>query len=158
MASTTTGQFRHSFWDPILIIAQIFTIQSLFYTSLCFLIVIICALTQYTPSLLYVFGYRVINVTTVFGFFLAFVHLLNTLCGAIYLWFFVQRAKSCLDFSVTTYTFHFIFSTMYNGHFPNTYSWWIVNIICLASMCICGEFLCVRSETKAIPLSQKSDV
>jgi len=78
--------------------------------------------------------------------------------SALVLWHFVQRAKPCLDFSVTTHLIHLVLSWLYNGHFPTTFSWWILNVICASIMCVGGEFLCLKTEMKAIPLLQKSDV
>lgn len=42
---------------------------------------------------------------------------------------------------------------MYNGYLGNTVSWWVINVICIALMCVSGEFLCMRTELKAIPVS-----
>lgn len=75
---------------------------------------------------------------------------LDRSCG---LWFLIQRTKQCLDFSCTAHLIHLFACWFYNGHFPSSISWWLLHIACLAIMCICGEFLCMRSELKAIPLS-----
>lgn len=76
------------------------------------------------------------------------------------MWIIVQRTKLCLDFSSTVHFLHLIACWFYNGQFPLAFSWWCLNIICSAVMCICGEFLCMRTELKAIPVSmgQKTDL
>ena len=73
--------------------------------------------------------------------------------SALGLWFIVCRTKQCLDFAVTLHLFHFIVCSIYNGHIPNTLSWWILNIVGMTLMTVIGEFLCMRTEMKAIPLS-----
>lgn len=76
------------------------------------------------------------------------------------MWFIVQRTKQCLDFSSTIHFLHLLACWYYTGQFPLGFSWWCLNIVCLASMCICSEFLCMKTELRAIPLSmgQKTDL
>ncbi|KAG0415674.1 hypothetical protein HPB47_007157 [Ixodes persulcatus] len=69
------------------------------------------------------------------------------------LWYFVQRTKQCLDFSCTVHVYHLLACWVYNGAFPHTLSWWLLNTACVTVTCVCGEFLCIRTEMKAIPLS-----
>ncbi|XP_053201704.1 protein SYS1 homolog [Panonychus citri] len=140
-----TGKFRLTVWDPILITSQIVTIQASFYSSLA---ILICAVES--PSLTYVFSYQISLLTLL-------VYLVNASCGSFYLWSFVGRAKPCLDYSATCYAIHLIISWMYNGTFPNTWSWWILNIISASVMCVGGEYLCMQTEIKAIPLLQSGD-
>lgn len=47
--------------------------------------------------------------------------------------------------------------------FPVNMSWWLLNAVCAAIMCVCGEFLCLRTELKEIPvgyaaLNSKADL
>lgn len=58
----------------------------------------------------------------------------------------------CLDFSATVYFIHFLFCCAYAG-FPQSLSWWIVNMICLSVMAITGEYLCMKTELAAIPVT-----
>lgn len=73
--------------------------------------------------------------------------------SAVAIWYIVQRAKLCLDFAVTTHFLHFLGCWIFNRHIPQTLPWWILNVIGCALMTVCGEFLCMRTEMKAIPLS-----
>lgn len=41
---------------------------------------------------------------------------------------------------------------MYNASFPSTMSWWLLNSVCAALMCVCGEFLCLKTELNDIPV------
>ena len=73
--------------------------------------------------------------------------------SALGLWITVGRAKQCTDFAFTVHIFHLLACWIYNRQFPYTVSWWLVNIVCIALMTVLGEFLCMRSELKAIPLT-----
>lgn len=72
-------------------------------------------------------------------------------CRAGYLLLLIERAKKCLDFSVTMYIIHLIFCSMYAG-FPATVTWWVVNLICCVTTALIGEWLCMRREMKDIPI------
>lgn len=74
-------------------------------------------------------------------------------CSALGLWFFIRRGKQCLDFTVTVHLFHMIFCWIYNSHPPAVLSWWLVNVACIALMAVIGEYLCMRTELRAIPVN-----
>ncbi|KAL5274113.1 SYS1 family protein [Megaselia abdita] len=87
----------------------------------------------------------------------------NSLVGSGALWVIVKRAKLCLDFSCTFYLIHLVICWWYNSAFPANISWWLLNAISAGIMCIGGEFLCLKSELREIPvgyqaLNQKSEV
>lgn len=73
--------------------------------------------------------------------------------SALGLWFFIRRGKQCLDFTVTVHLFHMIFCWIYNSHPPAVLSWWLVNVACIALMAVIGEYLCMRTELRAIPVN-----
>ncbi|KAG9353382.1 hypothetical protein JZ751_017977 [Albula glossodonta] len=72
---------------------------------------------------------------------------------ALGLWFFIRRGKQCLDFTVTVHFFHMIGCWIYNSHLPAALSWWLVNVVCIALMAVIGEYLCMRTELRAIPVN-----
>ncbi len=82
----------------------------------------------------------------------------SSFCRALGLWYIVRRTKQCLDFTATVHFFHFIICWCVNGYFPNTVSWWLVTTIAIIIMTVLGEFLCMRTELKAIPLSMAPKV
>lgn len=47
---------------------------------------------------------------------------------------------------------HLLNCCIYNGSFPYSISWWLLTIACVTVMCVCGEFLCLRTELQDIPL------
>nr|CAD7399116.1 unnamed protein product [Timema cristinae] len=131
-----TGQFRNTSWDPFLIISQIVAMQCVMYFGLGLWMFLLDLFAGSSRSLDHLFKYQVGNP-----------------CSALGLWLVVQRTKQCLDFSSTAHLFHLVLCWSYNGHFPTSFSWWFLNIACLTITCVCGEFLCMRTELQAIPLS-----
>ncbi|XP_071176858.1 protein SYS1 homolog [Mytilus edulis] len=146
------GQFRSFIWDPKLIISQIIALQCLFYATYIVFIYLLDIAGRFDASLDQIFTQIDLDLfedtgrVNVIGFFL------NSLTSAAGLWFIVKRTKLCLDFAFTVHFVHFCCCWVYSGHIPQTLSWWIINVIGLALMTVCGEFLCMRSEMKAIPL------
>lgn len=78
---------------------------------------------------------------------------------ALSLWYIVKRTKQCLDFTMTVHLIHFIACCIYNGRIPTSISWWLTNIVVIVIMTVLGEFLCMRTEMKEIPLgTAKADL
>ena len=69
------------------------------------------------------------------------------------LWYVVQRTKLCLDFSCTVHLLHLVGCIWWNLSLPHTLTWWCINLVCLTTMCVSGEFLCMRTELRTIPVS-----
>ncbi|XP_060081286.1 protein SYS1 homolog [Ylistrum balloti] len=148
-----TGHFRSNVWDPVLIISQIVSMQCQFYLILGIWNYFMNTFGNFDSSLDKVFTETDLDVLETSGRLNVIAFLLNSLTSALALWFIVQRTKLCLDFSVTAHLFHFLACVIYNGNVPSTLPWWIINVISIALMTVTGEFLCMRTEMKAIPLS-----
>jgi len=154
-----SGSFRVSVWDPSLIISQIIAVQCFMYVSLGLWILLFVHIIAGQPlSIDYIFKYQEVNVKDVTGRLVITCFLMNSLVCSGALWGLVQRTKLCLDFSVTAHLLHFTVSMFYNSAFPSSASWWILQLSCVTIMCVLGEFLCLRSEMKAIPLGLNSRV
>jgi hypothetical protein len=63
----------------------------------------------------------------------------------------VERAKKCLDFTVTIYFLHLLFCCAYRG-WPRSMEWWLLNGASLAVTATLGEWLCLRKEMRDIPI------
>ncbi|XP_032523811.1 protein SYS1 homolog [Danaus plexippus] len=148
-----TGSFRYTQWDPCLIISQIMAMQFVLYLSLSLIIAIMQDLTSSTRTLDHLFEYHEIHVKDNEGRAIIAAFVINAIIGSFMLWMLVGRTKLCLDFSCTFYGIHLLFCWVYNGSFPTTFSWWALNIASAAITCVAGEFLCLRTELQAIPLS-----
>nr|XP_012635747.1 protein SYS1 homolog isoform X2 [Microcebus murinus] len=85
---------------------------------------------------------------------------LNALTCALGLLYFIRRGKQCLDFTVTVHFFHLLGCWFYSSRFPSALTWWLVQAVCIALMAVIGEYLCMRTELKEIPLNSapKSNV
>lgn len=94
--------------------------------------------------------YFIFNVTSHKSQIMICLSLNNSALG---LWFFIRRGKQCLDFTVTVHFFHMIGCWVYNSHLPTSLSWWLVNVACVALMAVIGEYLCMRTELRAIPVN-----
>lgn len=70
---------------------------------------------------------------------------------AAYVFILVERAKKCLDFTVTLYIIHLILCCLYTG-FPTSFLWWFVYVVCVVVTALLGEWLCMRRELKDIPM------
>lgn len=103
-------------------------------------------------NILKYFLFQEIHVTDLGGRLVISAFVLNSLVGSLGLWFIVRRTKLCLDFSCTFHVIHLIICWMYNAAFPSTMSWWLLNCVCTALMCVCGEFLCLKTELNEIPI------
>lgn len=160
-----SGSFRSTQWDPLLLISQIIAMQSLLYVNLGAVTYILNLFfeTDHRHRLDYLFDFREIHVTDVGGRLVICAFVLNSLAGAILLWLIVRRTKLCLDFSCTFHGVHLLICWWYSSAFPSTASFWLLNAVCATIMCVSGEFLCLRTELKEIPvgysaLSSKSDI
>ncbi|XP_014250158.1 protein SYS1 homolog isoform X2 [Cimex lectularius] len=148
--SKLSGQFRNTAWDPLLIIGQIIAVQSVFYFTLGVWLVALDILSGSPRSLAHIFKYQELHKNT---FVVVGSYLLNSFTGAVNLWCIVQRTKLCLDFAATAHLIHMILCWIYNGYFPTSLPWWLLNITDASIMCAFGEYLCRGTELKAIPLS-----
>ncbi|XP_050543630.1 protein SYS1 homolog [Daktulosphaira vitifoliae] len=149
--STESGHFRITVWDPVLIIAQIVSVQSLYYFTMCIWITIICYLVGTSRSLDVIFEFK--ELSTVSGEkYVLVVFALNSLSGATFIWKIVERYRLCLDYSCTIHIIHLVACIWYNGTLPTLF-WWLLNATCAAITCICAEFLCMRTELNAIPVN-----
>ncbi|KAJ6635501.1 Protein SYS1 like [Pseudolycoriella hygida] len=144
--------FRNTQWDPIILISQIIAMQCLLYVSLGFLMFLMDEIGGANHTLDHLFQYHEIHVTDVGGRLVICAFVLNSMIGALALWFIVRRTKLCLDFCCTFHIFHLFICWWFNSSFPWTFSWWLLNCVCATIMCAIGEILCLKTELKEIPV------
>jgi len=95
-----------------------------------------CAQLNRTFALIFVVSYYIIHPPKSRSILLAII---------------VEKAKKCLDFSVTLFLIHVIACTLYDG-IPGTWDWWIIHIFGAIVMILLGEYICSRRELDEIPL------
>ncbi|KAJ8401298.1 hypothetical protein AAFF_G00385290, partial [Aldrovandia affinis] len=171
------SHFRSYIWDPVLIVSQILLMQCIYYSFLGLWLAGVDGLVHASRSLNQIFSYEagrapvrlsapwlpaplslywgggVLGFATLQGRLSMMAFILNSLTCALGLWFFIRRGKQCLDFTVTVHFFHMIGCWVYNAHLPAALSWWLVNVVCMALMAVIGEYLCMRTELRAIPVN-----
>jgi len=147
------GNFRYTVWDPAMIISQIVTLQCFFYVSLGLWIFAFDLMLGEPRSLDQIFKYQSLLASTSQGKFLIAAFLCNALTCSLSLWYVVQRTKLCLDFTCTIHLLHVLACWYYSGAFATSLSWWFINLVCLTLTCVCSEFLCMRTELRAIPVT-----
>ncbi|KAI8146647.1 integral membrane protein S linking to the trans Golgi network-domain-containing protein [Fennellomyces sp. T-0311] len=149
------SSFRAAGWDPILIIAQIISVQTLYYIFISLLLLIALALTGTELSLDAILDDSEIRTDTVFGWTLALVWVVNGAINIPVLVFLVQRAKLVLDFVLTLHFFHIIFVWIHTGHFPTCGAWWVLQVVNAIFMTLAGEWACMRHEMEPIMVPKK---
>ena len=147
-----TGFFKRNAWDPFLLVSQIVAVQAIFYSGLGFWLVIIRSLVHRHISLKFIFNASVHSFTSTAGKLQLVSFLINSLTSSISLWCIVQRAKLCLDFAFTEHFIHFVLCWVTFG-FPSSWVWWLMNVVGVLFVSIVSEYLCMRFETKAIPVT-----
>lgn len=86
--SKMSGKFRHTIYDPILIILQIITLTALFYFSLTILIYFIDLLFDFDVNISQLFNYKLIGLNNSYNFSITTVFVLNSLVGYVFYWRF----------------------------------------------------------------------
>ncbi|XP_029772588.1 protein SYS1 homolog isoform X1 [Suricata suricatta] len=147
------GQFRSYVWDPLLILSQIVLMQTVYYGSLGLWLALVDGLVRSSPSLDQMFDAEILGFSTPPGRLAMMSFILNALTCALGLLYFIRRGKQCLDFTVTVHFFHLLGCWFYSSRFPSALTWWLVQAVCIALMAVIGEYLCMRTELKEIPLN-----
>ncbi|KAJ0971280.1 hypothetical protein J5N97_019239 [Dioscorea zingiberensis] len=104
-------------------------------------------------SLVYFFDFSTLTASTATGWCLIVSFLLSSLAGSVYMFYLVERAKKCLDFSATLYIIHLFICIIYGG-WPSSITWWVINVTGVALMSLLGEWLCIRREMREIPITR----
>uniref|UniRef100_UPI00358ECD8F protein SYS1 homolog isoform X1 n=1 Tax=Myxine glutinosa TaxID=7769 RepID=UPI00358ECD8F len=154
------GRFRSTIWDPVLIMSQIALVQSIFYSGVGLWLAMLDAMLDAPRSLQQVFRYELLEFSSTHGRVPMFAFTFNALTCAVGLWMFVRRGRQCLDFALTAHGFHLLACWGYNSHLPSAVSWWLVQLIAVTITAVLAEYLCMRSELRAIPLGlgRKADL
>ncbi|KAJ3193129.1 hypothetical protein HK101_005386 [Irineochytrium annulatum] len=144
------SQFRLTVFDPAHVVSQIVCLQSVHYVSLSLIVLALEVLTGSSITLNHLLYYPEVTLDTVLGWSLCFAFVFNAVLCTLYLLYIVQRAKLCFDFTCTLHGFHVLLTAAYSGGFPNTFTWWFLNIVTLLTMSLGGEYLCMQQEMKPI--------
>ncbi|XP_075257049.1 protein SYS1 homolog [Convolutriloba macropyga] len=152
-----TVRFRSSSFDPKLLIAQIISMQCLYYVCLCTMLLMMCLIfPDHGVTLQHVLSYDAIGVSNVSERVNSSIFVINSLLMAITIWLLVGRSKLCTDFSFTLLFYHWILSTLYPSSWasiPSKWSWYCLHLVCALLTTVLAEYLCMRTELRAVPIS-----
>ena len=135
---------------PSFILLQITALTSLSYVLHILLLQLNYLLFGTPLSLSRIFSSQYLDVATAAGWGSNIFVIMSSLLTAVLLSLIVGKSKKCLDFTLTTFLLHVIFSIAHSG-FPKTWDWWIVHAIGVATTACAGEWLCSRRELADIP-------
>ncbi|KAJ1854128.1 hypothetical protein GGH12_001478 [Coemansia sp. RSA 1822] len=142
--------FRKSVYDPVLIVAQIVTLQCFGYST--FSILLICAsiLTsvELTPRLL--FSSQSIQ-PTVEGAIVSASIICMGIMNIVPLVYMVERSRLCIDFSATFFLVHVIV-VWWTQHQVPELVWWGVMAVAMGVMAVGGRAVCSRRELLPIAI------
>jgi uncharacterized membrane protein HdeD (DUF308 family) len=102
-------------------------------------------------SLDHMFSDRHMNFKDTVGWSDVILQVASAVIGAFLLCAIVERAKKCLDFTLTLYFVHYCCCCAYGGC-PHRSEWWWVTAACAVIMILLGEWLCSRRELEEIVL------
>jgi len=131
---------------------QIVALQLAYYAFLSFSLLVSNVIFGYRSHLGQIFSPEAIEVDKTYSTVTIVANFLNIVFFVFAQAYIVEKANKCLDFSVTTFFFHFIFTCSVYG-FPNSVDWWFVHAILVTCTVFLAEFVCMRLETAEIKLS-----
>ncbi|EWM27958.1 hypothetical protein NSK_001392 [Nannochloropsis salina CCMP1776] len=138
-------------FDPKMIIYQIIALQCLYYLVEGGILMGFNLVFGLDVSLAQIFTPRGLEIESAEGLLNVLALLLSFVAGSVLLCVVVERAKKCLDFTVTLFFFHLLACAFYES-FPATLLWWLCHLVGVSIMTLLGEHLCARSELRDIPL------
>ena len=136
--------------------AQIVAMQCLYYVALSFTLMILDQWTDTPPSLAQIFDAGSLHVADRQGWCVVVGFLITMGCGAVILYFVVERAKMCADFAATVHIIHLMACWGFSGSIPASLTWWFINVTSGAVMAVLGEYLCMLKEMEDIPRSSNT--
>ncbi|KAK0489423.1 integral membrane protein S linking to the trans Golgi network-domain-containing protein [Armillaria novae-zelandiae] len=156
----------NSTWDPLLLISQIVSMQTLHYLTLSLLVPPLLDLFADPASLEYHGGASSVGMIMDWrqmassppspspspdparGWLLALAWLLTALLDTAYLTLLIRRPRLILDFALTLLFNHLVLTTYYAARVPASAFWWAVVAAGALVMVGGAEQLCVRREMR----------
>ncbi|KAJ2800629.1 hypothetical protein H4R20_003988 [Coemansia guatemalensis] len=143
--------FRPAVWDPVLILAQITTLQCFGYSAFSFLAVVASLVSdvRLRPALL--FDGELVRHDTVEGWIVALAMLAMAAANILPLVYMVERSRLCIDFSLTFFAVHLVL-VWWHGGAPPPLPWWLLVAASAALMALGGRAACRRRELLPIAI------
>ncbi|KAK0215052.1 integral membrane protein S linking to the trans Golgi network-domain-containing protein, partial [Armillaria fumosa] len=155
----------NSNWDPLLLVSQIVSMQTLHYLTLSLLVPPLLDLFADPASLEYHGGASSVGMIMdwrqmasvppsdspadpVRGWLIALCWILTSLLDTAYLTLLIRRPRLILDFALTLLFNHLVLTTYYAARVPSSGFWWAVVGAGTLGMVVGAEQLCVRREMR----------
>lgn len=87
-----------------------------------------------------------------YSFITIMANFINIIFVVLTLAYIVEKANKCLDFTLTVFILHLLF-TWIIYKFPNHLNWWIAHGVIITVTVLAAEFFCLKLETAEIKLS-----
>ena len=127
--------------------------QLAFYTGLILCVLITDLLNGLRPHSAQVFSSLVFaDSTGVYWYSTVIAHWLNLPLSVLAHAMIVEKARKCLDFTVTLAIIHTVVVWMF-WEWPGQYSFWLNQVLWVTFTCVLSESLCMKLETQEIKLS-----
>mmetsp|Transcript_17781 Transcript_17781/g.44110 ORF Transcript_17781/g.44110 Transcript_17781/m.44110 type:complete len:153 (-) Transcript_17781:255-713(-) len=140
-----------SVFDPLLIVLQMGAVQGFFYASLFITMGVIDLVFGFSLSPFQLLAWQAMTPASAFSWVTMASFVISAFIGGVSLYLVVERAKKCLDFTLTVHIFHFVACWVYGG-FPLHWTWWVVTALDCVIMTLFGEYLCMKKELREIPI------
>ncbi|KAK0501820.1 integral membrane protein S linking to the trans Golgi network-domain-containing protein [Armillaria luteobubalina] len=158
----------NSNWDPLLLISQIVSMQTLHYLTLSLLVPPLLDIFADPAALEYHGGASNVGmimdwrqmagvppsgsdtgkVDSRRGWLIAFCWILASFLDTAYLTLLIRRPRLILDFALTLLFNHLVLTTYYAARVPSSGFWWGVVGVGTLGMVVAAEQMCVRREMR----------
>ncbi|KAJ2712662.1 hypothetical protein H4R19_002642 [Coemansia spiralis] len=149
---TEYSTFRRTAWDPVLIVAQIVTLQCFGYSTFSALMAGASVLTDVRLGPQLLFDARLVRGDTVEGWVIGAGLLAMGAANILPLVYMVERSRLCVDFSLTFFAVHLILVWWHQAAPPLTLPWWLAVATSGALMAVGGRAACLRRELLPIAI------
>lgn len=142
-------------FDPRRVSAQIGFIQTAIYSLLCLVHLLLAMIVGTPVTLAAILDDSMLDLSDIYGLFLAATHILMATTCAWLISRVVQRSRLCLDFTCTFFVLHWILTVFYTHRLPGF--WWTLWMAALGSGTLAASReWCMQRESE--PIAVQPDI
>lgn len=128
--------------------------QFAYYTSLSGCVYFCTLFAGHRPHLAQIFSQHSFDTDLKYGYCTVFANVLNIIFWVVANACIVEKAKKCLDFTITVFVVHlFVMCPMYGIPSFSPLSWWCIHIALITVSTLISEAVCMKLESQEIKLS-----
>lgn len=135
-------------FDPIYIVLQIITLQSLFYLLYVFVVVSLDGIFSIRPALSQILSSTAVIPDSLKGIvgFSAFI--ITCASSSLLFYYVIERSRLCLDFALTLLIIHILIITAITRRIPISILFYLCISCGLFIMTVLSEYACYRREVR----------